>query len=463
MKLHPVIAFLLLFAATAIGQQQQVPEAVRRAAAALCEIGCDQYGGTGTVIDTRGAFSNVQVLTAAHVIESGGRPTVEFQNDSRKYPAEIVAVDQDADIAFLQVTGVAASSRFGVPLTNRVRQGEQLWWGGYSYRGPLLFTGRIIEMDANSYTLDGSSVSGMSGGGCFNAAGYLVADLYGYRLPDRKMMMASNQSVCNLALAKYGYEIFKSAEQISFPQTMPYAQEVPAQPGYAGQLGNGNIQQIGGQGCQPSYPQQPRMVPPQVRPYQPQLPKGFEPVEIQPMQPIQGRPCEPQQIPITIDYDKLAAAMPKPERGEKGEKGEKGEPGPPGQRGEPGRNGKDGQPGPPGQRGERGPAGPPGPPGRNAEVDQQAIIDAVLAKLPYDELGSQIGEQVYNQLKDDPQFQIDEDVLLARLKAQIKAELPSITVDLETNDGIVRRVQNLGDGDAYFKFRFDAGKFDVKK
>jgi hypothetical protein len=71
-------------------------------------------------------------------------------------------------------------------------------------------------------------------------------------------------------------------------------------------------------------------------------------------------------------------------------------------------------------------------------------------------MANAVGVQVYNQIKADPQFKIDEDALIARMKK----ELPSVTIDLiRPGEGIERRVQPLSNGDATFQIDFTQSKF----
>jgi hypothetical protein len=443
MRNHRIVAPLFLFMAIVIsstmlwGQQARPPAAVQKAAQSLVMVHAGEYGGSGTVINTTSTkYAGTKIIiTAKHVvIDRLKNVSVEFQGSAQRYPATVIGVHPTADVAAIQMKGgPEVPGVFIAP-----SQEGQLWYLGFSFRGPLAFTGWVTMSQDTWAEVIGNSIEGMSGTGAFNAKGDYVSDVYARTAAGpKRMIMATNRSVRGLCYKLFGTVFARqTAERVQFPEYMVPGQEYPAAQAY----GVRKLQPIGGcngQQCQPY--QQPRMNPPQALPYPPQqqLPPGFQAIDVQPIRPQKP----PQQVPITIDYEKLAAAMPKP------------------QDGKPGRDGKDGINGKDGERGPPGPEGQPGRDGQNATVDEDAIVKRVLEQIPYEQLGSEIGQQVYGQIKNDPQFKIDEDKLLARLKAQ----LPSITVEVETPNGIARRVQDLSQGDARFRFKFDAGQFGVRQ
>jgi hypothetical protein len=361
-----VCLLLASFAAAQNGMQVIVPQPVQQASRAYCEVSSGPASGsrsvgTGTFVKIAGA-KWAQVLTAAHVIEDGGTLLVELQGSSQKYPCRLIGMDRQADTAFVECYTIPMSAVYSVRLQPKIQRGENLFYGGFAMSGPTVVAGRLHRDDGDSYLVDGTSISGMSGGGVFNGRGELVGNLWGRELQNGRMVMAATPLTMRLAMAKYGYQaIQNTAPPIQFPQQMPYGQP------YGGGSRVGGAGPYGGSQCGP--------------------PPGFQPYS---MEPLPGGPpemCPPEQVPpepgleapkpecypIAIDYDdlaeRLAEKMPKPENGKPGERGERGE------RGEPGKPGADGAPGPPG------PPGPPGQPGEITEAQLMAIVSEIRQSI----------------------------------------------------------------------------------
>ncbi len=198
------VVFLLLIAATAYGQcdtgvcatapqqgytqpQGQPPSAaVMSAARATAKIVHQEASGqgslgSGVLIDRDETHS--YFLTCAHLFTEAGRTHVEHQG--QKYPARIVNLDRQHDLALLRTPPVPGRiPRF----TNQSNPTGLLWGCGYGGNGQRRLIGGPIRGMATaqgalhpSIRFVGPARSGDSGGPLFNQAGEVVGVVWGQR------------------------------------------------------------------------------------------------------------------------------------------------------------------------------------------------------------------------------------------------------------------------------------------
>ena len=104
-KLPPCLALVLLFALTALAQQETLPELIRRVKPSVVAV--ITYNAKGEVQMTGSGFfvRPGQVLTNLHVIEGARRAEVRtLDGKGKTYPvAGVLGLDDEADLAVLSV------------------------------------------------------------------------------------------------------------------------------------------------------------------------------------------------------------------------------------------------------------------------------------------------------------------------------------------------------------------------
>lgn len=164
--------------------QSDLPPPLREALAGVARIVHREASGvslgSGTLVMTRGGSS--YFLTCAHLFEASGRTEVRLAG--RSYAARIVAIDKAHDLTLLQTRSTDAK-----PVT--IESGEPsglltaCGYGGTGERrcvtGPITGYSTAAGARAPSLRLRGTVRSGDSGGPVFNAAGRLVAVVWGQR------------------------------------------------------------------------------------------------------------------------------------------------------------------------------------------------------------------------------------------------------------------------------------------
>lgn len=135
---------------------------------ASVRVWCGDAGGSGTVVFAEPGRS--VIVTAAHVIEHGGKLTVRA--DGKTYPARVILTDRNSDFAALEVQ---RELPFVVAVSDDAKAGDEvLMIGGSSghSRGKVAAFDRHNDRDV--ILADYESISGDSGGGVF-VRGQLVA------------------------------------------------------------------------------------------------------------------------------------------------------------------------------------------------------------------------------------------------------------------------------------------------
>lgn len=137
------------------------------------ESGDDSFA-SGVVV------SNNLVITAAHVLEDYENTEVEINNIS--YPASVLLVDQEADIALLSVWTENLSP---IPLSKfEMYESQEVWAAGYPRAKNLhTSTGNFVKQKAEAIHTSAGIDSGESGGGllaCEEGQFVLAGMLRGY-------------------------------------------------------------------------------------------------------------------------------------------------------------------------------------------------------------------------------------------------------------------------------------------
>jgi hypothetical protein len=153
--------------------------------AAACRVHNQLSGGanvgSGTLIDVTASGERGLVLTCAHLFTEGtGQVVVEFPNGKR-HGALVVAIDQQADLAALEISRPAGTA---VEVNQQTAAAGNLTACGFgptgAYRcaaGPTL--GYSEGPGQMSVRIGGAVRSGDSGGGVFDNRGRLVAVVWG--------------------------------------------------------------------------------------------------------------------------------------------------------------------------------------------------------------------------------------------------------------------------------------------
>ncbi|MBA4104133.1 MAG: hypothetical protein C0485_00115 [Pirellula sp.] len=153
--------------------------------AASCRIHIQLSGGanvgSGTLIDVTASGERGLVLTCAHLFTEGtGQVVVEFPNGKR-HGALVVAIDQQADLAALEISRPVGPAVEGNQQTGVAGNLTACGFGpSGAYRcvaGPTL--GYSEGPGQTSVRIGGAVRSGDSGGGVFDNRGRLVAVIWG--------------------------------------------------------------------------------------------------------------------------------------------------------------------------------------------------------------------------------------------------------------------------------------------
>jgi serine protease Do len=188
------ISFLILLTTVTPASAQQLRETFRRVkpSVVIVRTGGDQSSPVSGYADDSGVGSGVliskdgQILTAAHVVQSGQSITVEFV-DGQRLKAQIVELSVSADLALLKVDRVpdaATAARLGD--SDGVETGDDIFVVGAPYglsntltvgrvsarrpdetRGGILSTSEFLQTDAVVNP-------GNSGSPVFNKSGEVV-------------------------------------------------------------------------------------------------------------------------------------------------------------------------------------------------------------------------------------------------------------------------------------------------
>lgn len=136
--------------------------------------------GSGALVRTAGGRS--YFLTCAHLFDGPGRTTV--RSGGNTIAARVVAIDKQHDLALLETKAVASRPAEA----DGSSPNGQLTACGYGstgelrcVRGPIVGQATAVGATAPSLRIRGAVRSGDSGGPVFNAAGRLVAVIWGER------------------------------------------------------------------------------------------------------------------------------------------------------------------------------------------------------------------------------------------------------------------------------------------
>lgn len=315
----------------------------------LCRVASKEGDGTsygsGTLIARDTESGNALVITNWHVVkDSVGQVSVSFPGGF-KSRARVLKMDEPWDLAVIEIADPELDV---VKLAgNAPERGEQLFVAGFGGDGKLRVThGPVTSFRAPKssqpypYEMVGISAAvrqGDSGGPIVNANGELAGVLFGC---DGSVTTGSHIAPIRRFLAGILDEAKEVTEQ-GYTQCPPrgriiYQQRPGIQLGVGAQIGGGQGLQVGA-GIGPANP------------------------------PMVAVP--PRQNPSLMDRSLL---------------GPKGDPGPAGQQGPPGIT----VAGPPGPKGDKGDRGCDGKDGKDCVVDQNAIVEAVYAKIDYQQIAA---------------------------------------------------------------------------
>lgn len=169
--------------------QTVIAEAVTSSVQVIAEGERRRRTGSAVVLGSDEAGVSSLVLTSAHFLTPliDQRIYVRLTPDSEPLPAELVALDDDADLALLEV---AAIDRRPINLEDASRLGEQVWVVAYPWgRERTVVRGAVSQLEQGAVSLrgpvrliDASVTHGMSGGGIFESStGNMVGLVQGYR------------------------------------------------------------------------------------------------------------------------------------------------------------------------------------------------------------------------------------------------------------------------------------------
>jgi hypothetical protein len=450
---------VLFLCVNCLSQNVQIPdENIHKLINNTCIVSRGKSMGTGTLINT--GSQDVTVFTCAHLVDDGDpNPNrmpfyCYFPYTKERIQAYAVRCNNGNSTNDLCVLKLSASPT-GLPgayLSNKPEQsGEVRYLIGYAgagsssvlkvHRGQTI-VGRAQWGDGTPITgITVPSISGMSGGPVADEEGFVrsVITSSGGGQTSSTSCRAVSAFITPLFPRLYSIRANRIQRWRGF-RPLPIIGRISINDIYSPHNGSGSAIQCPDGNCPPQWNQPTPATPP---PFGSNLPvpppTDLEPLELRVSKiesSIKNLELKYDNLdsrivkledsclePPEINYDEIVklvmAKMPPPQVGPVGPQGPKGKDG---------RNGKDGKD------------------GKDAVVSQDML--AAMANA--------VGVQVYNQIKADPQFKIDEDALIARMKK----ELPSVTIDLiRPGEGIERRVQPLSNGDATFQIDFTQSKF----
>ena len=216
-KLPPCLALVLLFALTALAQQETLPELIRRVKPAVVAV--ITYDAKGnTLLSGSGFFVRPgQVVTNLHVVEGARRAEVKtLEGKGRVYPVEsVLSTDEEGDLAILSVPVPAERARAAELSHALPEEGERIFVIGNPLRlegsvsdgivsavREVPSLGRIIQITA-------PISHGNSGSPLFNMKGQVVGVV---------TIKVTNGQNINLALASARLAEVKDGRAMSFDE-----------------------------------------------------------------------------------------------------------------------------------------------------------------------------------------------------------------------------------------------------
>lgn len=156
--------------------QRQVQAQFERARQAIVTVQCGGGTGSGVIVSPSGL-----ILTAAHVTDGGKKKANIVLHDGRTVEATSLGVDTATDAGMLQLPPPAKAWPYAA-LARDVRELKVGQWcfaignpGGWdAARGPVLRTGKVVKISANTLQSDCVLMGGDSGGGLFNLNGEVI-------------------------------------------------------------------------------------------------------------------------------------------------------------------------------------------------------------------------------------------------------------------------------------------------
>ena len=137
-----------------------------------------KFRATGFMID---ANNNI-LITNAHVVKEAAHKLVVENNKGDQYDAEAIFIDENNDIAMLQITDPAFEHLTPVPYTikkNGVDLGERFFMMGFPKQEIVYSEGYVSaknghEMDSTCYQLSSAALEGNSGSPIINEQGEVI-------------------------------------------------------------------------------------------------------------------------------------------------------------------------------------------------------------------------------------------------------------------------------------------------
>jgi len=146
--------------------------------------------------------------TARHVVEDwDGNLVTGITVDDEGYPAEIVSVSNEQDVALIRFK---SPEQYRIYKFGRVDLGDEVWTVGYSRGAKLVYRGYVVSKDFDGHlAANGGVVPGCSGGALLDKSGRLVGvtvalPVYGYMGFDSTAMYVNARHAEALLLAAIG-------------------------------------------------------------------------------------------------------------------------------------------------------------------------------------------------------------------------------------------------------------------
>ena len=283
--------------------------------------------GTGSIVSIQGGVATV--LSCAHVLAAGYSPSIVYAN-GHAMPATVVSVDAMRDTSVLQATSIA--SALLMPIADPPAIGATVSWCGYSKRGYVAGTARVLGYDGEALVITGQCPQGTSGGPVYTPRGVVGTIAECTKPADQPWHTHGASSIVLRRILRLALPPYPNLPGIIVPKSPP--NDIANLP----------------------------------------LPD--------PCEPVVGENTTVPTVPlitesIALRLDKIEAML-----AEISNNPQPSPPGPAGPTGAPGQEGKAGAVGPMGPKGQVGLRGPPGNGGDSQPIDLDDLAAEVVRRLP---------------------------------------------------------------------------------
>ena len=125
--------------------------------------------GTGSIVSIKGGTTTI--VSCAHILAAGYQPRIVYA-DGQTVPAKIVSTDALNDTSVLRAKAVASARYLDIDAPPAI--GATVSWCGYSSRGFVSGTARVLGYTGESLVISGRCPEGTSGGPVYTSRGMVA-------------------------------------------------------------------------------------------------------------------------------------------------------------------------------------------------------------------------------------------------------------------------------------------------